>query len=122
MAENVVSSSQIRPDLACTAIGKGSQFLHENEKWVQSPVRLVECRACFRVLHIGICRSEQKRGYALTDKPEKGCNLLRQEHSFRHSGTVLLVHWVWDYRQPDGIYRAWGGARWGGEVSTRKSV
>lgn len=84
--------------------------MHENETQVQLPVRLVECRACFRVLRISIRRSGQKRGYVLNraDWPEKGRkSLLHQEHSFRHSPTVHLVRGdLSDLREPDRNYRA----------------
>ncbi len=44
--------------LCCTTQKKGAHFVHDNCNSVYPPVR---CRTRARILHVGICRSEQKR-------------------------------------------------------------
>jgi hypothetical protein len=66
-----------------------------------------------RILRIGLCGSEQKRGYVAgtADHPVKGHKgVLRQDHSFWHSTSMHSVRWVRTlHRKSDGNYRARAG-------------
>src|SRR6266487_569172 len=91
--------------LCCTTQKKGAHFVHDNCNSVYPPVR---CRTRARILHVGICRSEQKRspsGNTADGREDREKNVLRKPLKLPYSDALHSACRDSDHRQPDGYSR-----------------